>query len=396
MLVLQGSTVAALLLVTEADMSSLIVTAVGMVTSLGDSRDGCAAARAGLVRIGEITSINAAIDPDLAREGLDGAPPFVGHSIDIIGAGSAGVAKLLALSQAALDELLAQPAFADSGDSRLGLSVSLSDAFFQHSFGEPPEPLDENPEPDYADYWAGIVREFPGRLRDQHSLSLAPEACHAVAGGRTGFFDALWKGAAMIRAGQIDRCIVGAVESCLEPDALRAYAAAGVVKCATNPAGFLPGEAAAFVLLERGDQPGDGFALRIAGTGRAMDTSFHAEDAVPCGVGLSEAISAALKQARAMDPEPVLVIADLNGTPARASDWGHTLVRLRSTFGERQFDLWLPALSFGETGAACGALALCMAFRAGERRYLPGAHVVIALSSEDGRRAAFVSEGVRH
>jgi 3-oxoacyl-[acyl-carrier-protein] synthase-1 len=66
------------------------------------------------------------------------------------------------------------------------------------------------------------------------------------------------------------------------------------------------------------------------------------------------------------------------------------MVRLRGALGGKvDVPLWLPAASFGDTGAATGAVATCMAARAFERGYAPGDAALIGLSSESGERGAF-------
>lgn len=380
-------------------MTSLVVTAIGMTTSLGlDSVDACAAARAGLVRLSEINTLNAAIDPRFAKEalGLDGLPPFVGHLAPVVGAGYSGLAKLLALSKSALAELLFHAAIPRDQWSRVGLCVNLSDGYFQSNFGDSAEPLGDEAPASFEEEWVATVEALPSRLCADHDLPIPVDARVAIAGGRVGLVSLLQRAAAAIQRGSIDRCIVGGVESCVEPTALHAYAAAGVVKTADNPAGFLPGEAAAFLLLERPAHANrDRITLRVAGFSQTNDVPYLRSDAVPSGRGIADAVTEALAQRESAGDWPRLVVADLNGTEGRAADWGSALVQLRARFGELAFDVWLPALSFGETGAAAGPLAVCMIYRATDRQYAPGANALITLASEDGGRAAVVLESSR-
>jgi 3-oxoacyl-[acyl-carrier-protein] synthase I len=50
--------------------------------------------------------------------------------------------------------------------------------------------------------------------------------------------------------------------------------------------------------------------------------------------------------------------------------------------------VWLPALSFGDTGAASAALAMAMASHAWQRRCAPAAHALVASASDGSPRAA--------
>lgn len=370
-------------------MTTFAVTAVGMATSLGlDSVDSCAGARAGLVRMGEIPTVNAVVDPSFAKEtlGLDGIPPFVGHMVPVVAAGYCGLAKLLTVSKPALEELVRRSALSSGGSDRTGLLVTLSDGYFQRNFGEPEEDFDESDSPSFDQEWAEIVRQFPHRLCSDNALAIPERFRLAVAGGRVGLIDLLRRAAVAIRGGHIDRCIIGGVESCIEPSALRAYAAAGVLKTGTNPVGFLAGEAAAYFLIEAAPDHCRDDCVCVGATSEGTDFPYFQQDRVPGGRGIARTIADVLASDR---PEwPRLILSDLNGTETRAADWGSALVLLRAEFGDPDFQVWLPAASFGETGAAAGPIAIGMAVRASCRHYAPGRRALVTLSSEDGRRGA--------
>ncbi len=369
-------------------MTPLAVTAIGMATSLGlDSACACAGARAGLVRLREITTLNYALDPDIAKEGLDGVPLLVGHMVPVIGAGCAGIAKLLALSRPALTELIRDIRLDSSQWHRTALGINISDGYFQKNFGPVPESSFDADPPTFAALWTRMAVRLTQRLCDEFALPIEAKRQFVVLGGRVGVADVLLRAAHLMERGEIDRCIIGGVESCVEAQSILAYAAAGVLKCAANPTGFIPGEGAAFLVVERGGAAaGPPGAFLIGDIAQASDASYLQAEAFPQGAGLSTCMIEVLADADAQSD--CLVIADLNGAELRALDWGHALVHLRARFPGSRFDTWLPALSFGETGAAAGALALCMAYRAIERGYLTEGPVVVALSSEDGRRAA--------
>jgi 3-oxoacyl-[acyl-carrier-protein] synthase-1 len=84
----------------------------------------------------------------------------------------------------------------------------------------------------------------------------------------------------------------------------------------------------------------------------------------------------------------VWVISDLNGEPYRAIDWGNALVRRIRALAEPV--LWCPALWFGDTGAASGAVALCLAARAFERSYAPAPWSLVLSSADGPDRAAVI------
>jgi 3-oxoacyl-[acyl-carrier-protein] synthase-1 len=365
------------------------VTGIGMATSLGlGAIDSCAAARAGLARLTELTTLNVSLDPNLAKEGVDGVPPFFAHVVPIVGTGSSGLAKLLSLAKPALRDLAQNAGLDRARLSRTGLCINVSDRHFHTAFSVISEPVTEDEPADPAAQWRSAVEALPGRLCAECDVPIPPHAHVVVGGGHVGVVDALRHAVAMMQSGLVDRCIVGGIESCVEPAAIASYAAAGVVKSAANPAGFFPGEAAAFFLVEPLTARPLRGTMRIAGVAEATDVAYLQPGSVACGQGIADVISRALNGRAKSGGLPPLVVSDMNGTEARANDWGHALVRLRENFGDVPFDTWLPAQSFGETGAAAGALAIAVAARASERGYAPGPSALIVLASESGRRAA--------
>ena len=85
------------------------------------------------------------------------------------------------------------------------------------------------------------------------------------------------------------------------------------------------------------------------------------------------------------------IIADQNGEVYRANEWGHALVHLIQAFPTTQnVRMWLPAIGFGDTGAASGGVAACQALRAFARNYHVENDAIVLSSSPWGERAAFV------
>ena len=106
----------------------------------------------------------------------------------------------------------------------------------------------------------------------------------------------------------------------------------------------------------------------------------------------AEAFARSPRLAEEQGSVPRLLVADLNGTDFRASDWGYALVHLRDRLGEFEADLWLPAESFGETGAATGGVSLCMVFEAARRGLVPGSAASLILCADGGGRSCLLIE----
>jgi 3-oxoacyl-[acyl-carrier-protein] synthase-1 len=166
------------------------------------------------------------------------------------------------------------------------------------------------------------------------------------------------------------------------------------LKAGEQASGYMPGEAAAFVLIERAGSAGSnaGPALvRLGAAGLSFDEVGRASGKAALGVGLASAISTTLEQRPDLAARVRWMLGDLNGDAFRANDWGHALVRLLPDHQQLGDCLvTLPAESFGEVGAAAGPAALCMAVRAYARRYAGADTALVWLSSYRGHRGAFL------
>ena len=108
------------------------------------------------------------------------------------------------------------------------------------------------------------------------------------------------------------------------------------------------------------------------------------------GAALAGTIDALRAQA-GWDQRVPSITLDLNGEHARASEWGNALTHLiaRSPVYQ-EIAVEVPALSFGDTGAASGAVAACMALHAFARGYAASDTVAIVNASDGGTRTAFL------
>jgi hypothetical protein len=124
--------------------------------------------------------------------------------------------------------------------------------------------------------------------------------------------------------------------------------------------------------------------LTVAAIGFAKDEDAHATP----GRALARSIRSCAESCSGSRLDECILILDLNGAVGRAAEWGHCQVHLDAGRALPQSAPWLPAQSFGETGAATGALAVTMALQASRRGYLPPAGALITLSSSSGRKAS--------
>ena len=222
-------------------------------------------------------------------------------------------------------------------------------------------------------------------------LALAPvvghlaEAFEAHGTGRAAGFAALEAALAALAADRIEVAVVGGIDSLIRAPALKRLDAAQILRSGTRPQGVIPGEAAAFVVLEsRPASRGLARCLTVA----VAEEPTAGTDEPNQGVGLTRALRAVREGAGGFDSPPV-VLCDLNGDRYRASEWGMAAIR---TLGDIEGDiaLWHPADRIGDPGAACAVLNLVWAATAFVRGYARAERALVWGASDGAARGAAV------
>lgn len=362
----------------RAQAGEISITSLGMATALGPTMaDSCAAFRAGIRRTRDLNTV------DLGEEMALGEEPIAACRAAYLAEGYCAGAKTVLLGGLAITDLMrCRPLDGDGG--RTGIVLHLSDCFLLDAVAEPQATADDLP----SAQWRQECSRLIPRMLAGCGLSVPAVDRHLSFGAHSGFVAALQAGAEMV-AGGVDRCLVGAVDSCLDPEFVLAAAVKGMLKTTVNPVGFVPGEAAAFALLERTDDVRRAGASPMASfrCGPLVPGAFDRfSDKAPDGSVIARAIRAATTGAG--QTEIGLVVGDLNGEEYRARDWGSALARLGSR-SVAEAPLWIPALGFGETGSAAGGVGLCLATRAIERGLVHGA-ALVSLADDRGAAAALM------
>jgi 3-oxoacyl-(acyl-carrier-protein) synthase len=369
-----------------AERLGLSVTGLGMVTPLGlDAVTSCAAARAGISRAAPLPGFKLYDEDAWDEVGV------TGHALHLFAKGFEGFGRLVRLGQGALDDLLRTSPLTPEQAARTALCVATGSAFFQAERARQPGASNEQTQADRGQLT--LVREqLLPRLRAHTRLPLPPAQCHLVADDQCGFVLALFKARELLASGQVDRVIVGGVDACTDGSFMAAAHQFQALKSEAQPAGFQPGEAAAFLLIETAAVA----QARGAAVLAQLDAASWVRDAVKrttsqpaVGVGLSQALRVSLGLTGWPQAAPDWLLGDLNGDVFRGNDWGYALVRLKiehPTLGE--VPQVLPAEHFGELGAATGPVAVGMALRAQARRHAPGQKALVWLSAYNGSRAA--------
>lgn len=208
-----------------------------------------------------------------------------------------------------------------------------------------------------------------------------------VAHGRPSGHVALDRARRLIASGEAPFVMVAGVDSYLTAPAIAHYLETRRLLTADNPNGFIPGEAAAAVLLTGSGRTG--FGLFGLGLAREAASIYNKEDLPLRADGMTAAYDAAFRQTGIEMNRLGYRISDLIGE----SYWFKqtALASIRLLRGRHEFqDLWSPAESLGNVGAAAVPLMVGMAWTAAAKGYAAGNPVLIEASSDEGACGAAV------
>jgi 3-oxoacyl-[acyl-carrier-protein] synthase-1 len=165
----------------------------------------------------------------------------------------------------------------------------------------------------------------------------------------------------------------------------------GLVRTLDQPTGFFPGEAAAFLLLERIDtaRRRGGRIEALLGPWSVTKAEKDRFSGVPLrGRGLSRVIQECVGSKVKPTREVALAIVNLNGDELRAKEFGMALTHLASNGIPTDFRIWMPPEHFGEIGAATGPVSVCLGTRGFVRGYAHTSALLVGLMGDDGSRGA--------
>lgn len=223
-------------------------------------------------------------------------------------------------------------------------------------------------------------------LSEQLAEQLAADHVHIFGQGAYGGFLALQQGRACARARR--PCVVAAADSLLSAGRMLAASERQRLLVEDNPDGFIPGEAAAAMVLTR--EP-HGTRACIRGLGFAREPSRLDNDVPLRAEGLIEATRAALREAGSELHELDLRVSGAAGESFYFKEQALLVARLLRE-PKASFPLWLPAETLADTGAAAGLCGMLWVMAGWERGYAPGPRAIGFASNDEGNRAAAVFE----
>jgi 3-oxoacyl-[acyl-carrier-protein] synthase-1 len=196
-----------------------------------------------------------------------------------------------------------------------------------------------------------------------------------------------------LRSRSLERCIVGGIDSWVGEETLTQAHEMGLLRTPNRAVGRFPGEAAAFVLLERLDAArarGARVEALLGPVASTVEAGHRFSGRTLTGAALFQAIASCFPGGARQADEVELSIVNLNGDEPRAREYGHTLLRLQEAGLSTSPRRWYVPEHFGEIGAATGASAICLGVRGFMRRYARSPSILVALLDDEPTRGAFL------
>lgn len=367
--------------------NNVIISGLGVHSSLGGILDASAAFRCGLSRARELHDWPY-FDEDTLHEQL-----LVGHTAAGMSDGFQGIGRYIKMACNALEDMKRCSDLINLDPNRLGLFLVFSKNDFV--------------ERNSVDFKKNIEL-FQSRLFELSGIRFNKTNIQAYFEGRIGIVSAFRDALDLLEQGNIDHCLIGALDTLLDAQRLYGLIATNRIKTIDNPNGLMPGEAACFILVEhisrfkdRGgipeiiiDSPPGMIYHEIAASdkipgdseGAAGDQEVDDSRLITTGEALNKALVREMERANAEQNLKGTIYCDLNGENSRATEFGNALVRILPNYNLDDWKFEIPALSFGDTGAASGLLAACLAARALSKGYCFGDKSIITISSDQGER----------
>jgi 3-oxoacyl-[acyl-carrier-protein] synthase-1 len=236
---------------------------------------------------------------------------------------------------------------------------------------------------------AGFLRH----LAVQTDGAFDPRGSDSSHVGRAGGFLAIGQAVLTIQRSLADFVIAGGVETYRDLFVLATLDAEHRVKSSESWDGFIPGEAAGFLLLGN-ERVARAQGLPILGRVSPMALGFepgHLYSTEPYrGDGLATTFQQLVDRGFADAPIGE-VYAGMTGESHWAKEWGVAYLRTRAAFQENH-GMHHPADCFGETGAAIGPLLVGLAALGIKERYRRSPALAYGSSDRGTRAAVLVTE----
>lgn len=216
-----------------------------------------------------------------------------------------------------------------------------------------------------------------------------PNGSAIVAGGRGAFGRGLSLAHEILSSGPAKKVLVAGLDSYLNTSDITNYLECDRLLTADNSDGFIPGEAAAAIVLEIASDSKKCGGLHIVGWGQANEDGRPDGSRPSRAKGLSAAMRRALERVGLSLSDLAFRISDQNGESFFAKDAANAITRVVDSGGSIP-DILTTADCTGEIGAATGPLMLAWMLHYLSDQDAAGTHGMLHLASDEGERCAVI------
>jgi 3-oxoacyl-[acyl-carrier-protein] synthase-1 len=330
----------------------LVVTGIGMFTSVGvNAAQTCTSIRADLSRFTELSLV------DTTGEKIVGAP--VAH----IRADLVGLAKIMAMAVPAISECLRDSKTNNTARTALLLCT---------------------PERERPQVRHDIADILSATLQKQMELSFNDKYSKVFRGGHAALVSALAYARMVLNDRSITNCVIGGADSLLQQRILHGLQEIGRLKTESNPYGFIPGEGACFVSVQRLDATQDASRRRYAYiVGLGAVTADEHRNSAHLAMALSQSIRLGFSDAGLSASRVDFRMCDLNGERRRFLESSISHIRVFDTY-KAHLPVFHPLDCVGEIGSAAGPFLLALSSVALWKSFAPGRIGLVELAADDG------------
>ena len=332
-------------------MHAISIRRTGMVTSVGHSAPAaCAAIRAKVANPTETRFIDRAGDW------------ITGHSVDL-SRSVRGVEKLAWMGALAADECMRGT---PSPSEEVPLIMCVAEE------GRPGR-------------FAGLDDALFLRIEQLLSTRFHRDSV-VIAEGRNGLAVALRRAHGLIESGACATALILGVDTFLTAETIGALLDEDRLLLPTNSNGFMPGEAAAAILV---GSPHSRPSLQCLGIGFGIEPATLGSGQPLRGIGMRQAVRAALADSGLTGDDLHFRVADVSGEQYYFKEASLCLAGLFRRPKET-FEFWHFAEATGEVGAAAGPLAVGVLEAAHRKSYAPGRISLCHFSDAGSKRSALI------
>lgn len=230
-----------------------------------------------------------------------------------------------------------------------------------------------------------ICRRLSAAVAEECEIQVA-----AITEGNAAGVIGLEQAVKVIGSGKCECCIVGGVDSFIDPDILEFLDSSGELQSTSNRWGFPPGEGACMLAVSSltfARRHGLRILAFLVSAVTTIETKRIHTESICLGEGLAEAFALAASRVGAQIGRQY---CDINGERYREHEFSYAILRVPANTFKDALDYLAPADCWGHTGAATAPLLTLIPIVVGNRGLRMDSWPMVWCGSNNGRRGAIV------